>query len=162
MMRRKILAFTASALALAALGCAPRVKNVTNLPAGVTQTQVQAWDSAVADLHKVAATTSTLRQSVIAIHAQGLFPDAKYAETLRAIVNVEVLEINAANFLQKTPNTFGETQKQFVTAQMNAILQELRQAIPEGLLAVKNANSQKQLNTLLAEVQAAVNLVLAL
>lgn len=149
-------------IALGLGGCAPRVKTVTDLPTGVSQQSVQQWDAAVANLHKIAATTSTIRKVMTQLHIDGVFPDEPYAKALRSIANVDILEGNAAHLLEQTPKTFGLTQKQFVDANMNAILGELRQAVPEGVLGIKNPDSQKQVNTLLAELTATVNLVLAL
>jgi hypothetical protein len=159
------IGLTVSLLAVAWLmgACAPRVKTVTNLPAGVTQQQAQQWDSAVATLHKIASTTSTLRKTVIQLHDQGIFPDSPaYAETLRIIANADVLELNAANFLKKTPSEFGLTQKQFISAQMQAMIGELNQINSEGLLGIKNSAAQKQVSGLLTELTAAAQLILAL
>ena len=168
-LRRLIAIWTGAVVIIALLvawelgGCAARVTTVTDLPAGVTQQQAQSWDSAVANLHKIAATTSTLRQAVIGLNRSGAFPDSPaYVKTLQVIANADVLELNAVNFLKKTPKEFGGTQRQFVDAQIRAMLTELNDINAEGLTGIKNPDAQKQVSSLLAEIIAGANLVLAL
>lgn len=143
-------------------GCAARVKNVTNLPPGVTLKQVQDWDAAVGNLHKIATVTSTLRQTVIGLNRAGVYGDSKaYIASLRAIAKVDQLQIDAANFLQPMPATFGEAQKAKLRDFMGQIAAEINTLNTQGILGIKNPDSQRQVTQLIAEITAAVNLVLA-
>jgi len=88
-------------------GCAARQKTITNLPAGVTLTQVQAWDSAVANLDKIASSTTAARQAIITLHTQGVIPDGvTYGKILTALAKIDQGEISAAAFLKAYPNTW--------------------------------------------------------
>ena len=107
-------------------GCAARVQHVTDLPTGVTEQQVKDWDAEVAALHKIAAATSSIRQSVIDLHNAGAFPDSPaYIKVLQSIGKVDQLEQVAAEYLQQTPKTFGQPQKDKVKALVAQIGNEL-------------------------------------
>lgn len=107
-------------------GCAARVQHVTDLPPGVTEQQVKDWDAEVAALHKIAAATSSIRQSVIDLHNAGAFPDSPaYIKVLQSIGKVDQLEQAAAEYLQQTPKTFGQPQKDKVKAMVAKIGNEL-------------------------------------
>jgi len=102
--RSLLLCFTVSLLLFS---CAAQ-KTVTNLPAGVTQAQVQRWDSAVQDLQKISQLTSTLRQTVIALNKAGVIPDGKtYAAILTSLGKIDQAQIDASTFLQAQPNNWG-------------------------------------------------------
>src|SRR5579863_7525169 len=119
------------ALVASLSGCAARAKNITNLPAGVTLAQAQSWDTAVADLDKFANSVSALRQSVIALNAQGAFPaGAAYTHTLQDIGKADQIEIEASNFLKTVPQDWSSsTQSQIenYTAQIAAVLVDMVQ-----------------------------------
>ncbi len=168
------LTFVIGALALAFTlgGCAARQKNVTNLPAGVTQAQAQAWDTAVANLDKIAQTVSTLRQSVIALNkatvtdangTRAVFPDGKqYAAALTTIGKIDQLEIDAANFLKAQPQNWSLSTQQKVqkdTVQIQALLQEL---VTQQITGIKNPNAQSQVQGLIAQLGGLATAILSL
>lgn len=144
------------------LGCAPRVKNVTALPPGVTLTQAQQWDSAVANLDKIASTTAAVRQSLTAAHTAGVFPDADYANTLRLMAQIDNTQLAAVAVLNQTPKNFGAGTKAQVVGFTNSIAAALQQLTQAGAAGIKDANTLKTVNNLLSESTAAVNLILAL
>jgi hypothetical protein len=120
---KKVLAFSS---ALLMWGCAARVQHVTDLPPGITEQQVKDWDAEVAALHKIASATSSIRQAVIDLHNAGAFPDSPaYIKVLQSIGKVDQLEQAAAEYLQQTPKTFGQPQKDKVKALVAQIGNEL-------------------------------------
>jgi hypothetical protein len=160
-------------LALSLAGCAARTKTVTNLPIGVTQAQVIQWDSAVAELHKVAATVSTLRQAIIGLNGatyvnpQGqtekiLADGPVYATLLRSVAKIDQLEADAAAFLRKVPNTWAEPTQAKVRDYVNAIATEVQTMTQQGLLGIKTNTAQGQVAVLLNNLTASANLILAL
>jgi len=151
------------ALAFCFGGCAARVKNVTNLPAGVTLTETQQWDTEVANLHKIADTVSALRQAVIGVRAAGGYPDDKaYAITLQALARIDQVELQAVAFLKSAPQTFGTGQKATIKFYVQTIAQELLTLNTAGVTGIKNPDSLKQVNALLTEVSSVASLVLSL
>lgn len=172
-----LLAFVCTVVLLVALtsgGCGARVKHVTNLPPGVTEQQVKNWDSAVGALHRIAATTSTLRQTVIALNkatyvepgkteAEKVIPDGRtYIGILSGIGRVDQAQINAANFLKTVPNTWSLATQDKVRAYMRTIGDELAKMNTEGLTGIKNPSSRQQVEQLIGEIQAVAGLVLSL
>lgn len=154
---------TLVALVALVAGCAARAKNVTNLPAGVTMTQVQNWDAAVANLQKIAATTSTLRQAVIALNKTGAFPDGPaYAATLDGIGKVDQLQIEAANFLQTVPNDWSLPTQQKVQAYVQQIQATLTDITTNGVAGIKDPASQSQISTLISNIGAAAAIIISL
>lgn len=143
-------------------GCGPRVKNVTALPPGVTQAQAQQWDAAVANLDKIATLTSSLRQSLTAIHTNQLIPDAEYGRALTILGQINNAQIAAAGVLNQTPKNFGAAAKTQVVGYTNSIAAALQDLTGVGATGIKDANSLKTVNSLLAEATAAVNLILQL
>jgi hypothetical protein len=154
--------FGAGVLAFMLLSCAAQ-KTVTNLPPGVTQTQVQQWDSAVQDLDKIAQVTTTLRQTVIALNKQGVIPDGKvYGEMLTAIGKIDQAQISASSLLRAYPQTWTPGLAAQIQQYVNIISAQLTSITQSGLAGIKDTNSQKQVTALIAEITAAVNLVLSL
>lgn len=160
-MRFAIFAFLISCCVLA--GCAARQKNISNLPAGVTQTQVQNWDMAVADLDKIAQSTSALRQAVIGLNRQGVIPDGTvYVAILTSLGKIDQAQIDAAAFLKAQPNNWGVSTQAKVKNDLAIISAELTNITQQQLAGIKNPGAQAQVTQLIAEVTAVVNLVLSL
>lgn len=157
---KKILAVAMAAFLFA--GCAARVKTVTDLPAGVTQQQAQQWDSAVADLHKIAATVSTLRQSLTDLHTETLLTDEYYADALRAVAHMDQLELAAEAVLRQAPSHFTTGTKTQVASYVTQILAELQKLVSTGAAGIKSAGSQQAVEQILQEGISVVNLVLTL
>jgi hypothetical protein len=165
-MKKRILALCLSA-SVAFCGCAARVKNVTNLPPGVTLKQAQNWDAAIADLHKVATTVSTVRQTLTDLHnatydGKPLLTDEYYADALRALAHVDQLELAAESVLRQSPQNFSLSAKATVDAYIQQVSVEIEHLISQGAVGIKNPQSQQSVNNLLTEVAAAVNLLLSL
>jgi hypothetical protein len=144
-------------------GCSARVKTVTNLPAGVTQAQAQAWDSEVATLDKIATATSAVRQAVIGLEKAGAFPDTvAYVKALQTVAKIDQAELAASAYLKQQPEYFGVPQKAKVQGLLNDISSQIQGLNVQTLVGIKDANSQKQLSTVVAELTNAVNIALAL
>lgn len=144
-------------------GCAARVKTVTNLPAGVTQAQVQKWDSAVADLKTAAASTSSLRQAVEGLNKQGILPDGPaYTAILTDIGKADELEADAATFLQSVPNDWSLSTQNKVQAYMQQIQVLLTDMVNSGAVGIKDAAAQTNVTSLIKTVGDAVSLVISL
>lgn len=158
------------ALYLTALtGCAARQSTITNLPAGVSQAEVQSWDSAVANLNKIAIATTNLRQAVIQLHGsldangQSAFPSGPaYISTLEVIGKIDQIENSASVFLGGVPNNWTQGTKQQVTSYVSQISALIQQLNSEGVTAIKNANSQNQVNVFIKEITSAVTIILSL
>jgi hypothetical protein len=143
-------------------GCAAQ-KTVSNLPAGVTQAQVQQWDSAVQALSKIATVNSSLRQTVIGLHQAGVIADGKvYGEMLTAIGKIDSAQLSAAAMLQAYPNTWTPGLSAQIQQYVNIISAQLTAITQDGLAGIKNPTSQQQVTSLIAEITAAVKLVLTL
>jgi len=160
-MKPKLFA-AAAVLAFVLTGCAARVAHVTNLPAGVTEQQAKDYDAAVGDLHKIATVTSTLRQTVIDLRNAGLFEDTAYSTTLIALTKIDQAQLAASAYLRDAPEYFGEPQKKKIADIFSSIVTQIAQLNFAGATGIKNPASLKQVNGLLAELTAVVNLVLAL
>jgi len=144
-------------------GCAARVKTVTALPAGVSQTEVQNWDSAVAALQKIAVSTSTLRQAVISLNKSGIFPDSSaYVGTLMGIGRVDELQIETAKILQSVPSDWSLSTQNKVLSEMQQIQAILTNLTNTGIVGIKDSASQSQVTTLINNLAATVSLVISL
>lgn len=144
-------------------GCAARQKNVTNLPPGVTLTEVQQWDQAVANLDKIASFTSTARQAVIASNKDGAFPDGPaYTTTLQSLGKVDEFQLAASTILKASPNTFSASTKLQVQTLLQQISQQLVTLNSNGVVGIKNPTTQQQVGSLLTNISAAVALILSL
>lgn len=160
---RTIRFFGIFLLALSLAGCAARVKNVTNLPAGVTLTQAQSWDKAVQDLSQIAAVTTSARTAIIAAHTTGLLKDGQpYIDALTAIGKVDQLQISASALLQQAPSNFSDTTKGKIQDYMNQISAQILILNQSGVTGIKNPNSQQQIGSLITQITSLVALILTL
>lgn len=160
-MRFKLCTVLVAVLALS--GCAARVKNVTNLPPGVTQKQAQDWDAAVAHLDQIASGVSAARQSVIAANKSGLFPDGPaYVTTLQVLAKIDSLDLAASAVLKQSPNNFSDTAKGQVADYMTQIAQQIVLLNNSGTIGIKDQNTQQKVAGIIGQVTAAVAFVLSL
>lgn len=169
-----VLCALAAMFALGFWGCGARVKHVTNLPPGVTEQQVKNWDSAVGGLHKIALTTTTLRQTIIALNkatytepgkteAEKVIPDGKiYIALLSGTARVDQAQIDAANFLKTVPNTWSASTQDKIRAYLNAIVEQIGNMTDQGIIGIKNPASQQQVKQLLGEIRDTAGLILSL
>jgi hypothetical protein len=149
-------------VALALSGCAARQKQVTNLPAGVTQAQAQNWDTAVANLDKIAQTVSTLRQSVILLNQQKLLPDGStYVSILTAIGKIDQAEIDASAFLKAQPQNWGVSVQAKMKNEMAIIQQEIAAVNTQGLTGIKDQNAQNQVQQLVNNLSGLAAVIIA-
>jgi hypothetical protein len=154
---------TVFVLAVVMSGCAARVKNVTDLPPGVTLKQAQDWDVAVQSLNQIATITSTARQAVIELHTAGLLKDGPaYVTALQVVGKIDELQLSASAVLKQTPNNFTATAKQQVQGFMQQIGQQLIALDAAGVTGIKNPNSQTQIANLVGQITALVGLILTL
>jgi hypothetical protein len=169
-MKRKTIWVLVAALTLS--GCAARQKTVTNLPAGVTQSQAQNWDSAVANLDKIAQTVSTLRQAVIALNQQTVtdssgthkvLPDGStYVAILTAIGKIDQAEIDASNFLKAQPQNWGVDAQTKVKNEIEIIQQGIAAINSQGLTGIKDQNAQNQVQQLVNNLSSLTAVILSL
>lgn len=157
----KRLAILTLSLALLS-GCAARVKNVTNLPPGVSLQQVQGWDTAVSDLDKFSTAVSSVRQAVISLNRQGVFPDGpQYTATLQGIAKADNIEIEAANFLKSVPNDWSQPTQQRFAAYASQIATALSDVTKNGTIGIKNTSSQQQVVALISNAAAIIGIILS-
>ena len=153
-------------------GCSARQKTVTNLPPGVTQGQAQSWDTAVANLDKIANSTSTLRQAVIALNtatvtdAQGthkVIPDgATYAAILTSIGKIDQAEQDAVQYLRAQPQNWGISTQARIKNDVALIQAELSNITQQQLTGIKNSAAQQQVQGLISTIGNSALLILSL
>jgi len=170
--RNRFAIFAVLVSSFVLFSCAARQKNITNLPPGVTQTQAQNWDTAVANLDKISQVTTTVRQSVIALNqatvtdATGthkIIPDgAVYVAILTSLGKIAQAQIDAANYLKAQPQNWGVDTQTRVKNDLAIIQQELTAITQQQLAGIKNANAQSQVQQLIAEIGSAAALILSL
>jgi hypothetical protein len=156
-------------VALLMTGCAARQTSITNLPPGVTQAQVQSWDTAVSNLDKIATANSSIRQAVIQLHntmdssGNPIFPSGPaYVTTLDMIGKIDQTENAAATFLNTVPNSWPASTKTTIANYMGAISTSLEQLNTQGVTGIKNPSSLTNINTLIADITASVTIILSL
>lgn len=133
--------------------CAARQKNITNLPAGVTLAEVQNWDSAVANLDKIAQTTSTLRQAIVALNQQGVIADGDtYGRLLTSLGKIDQLQIDAVQFLKTQPKNWGVSTQLKVKNDLTLIQQELLNITQQQMAGIKSAGAQKQVGAMVTQI----------
>lgn len=168
-MTRKIIWIWVVAFTLA--GCAARQKNITNLPAGVTQQQAQNWDSAVANFDKIAQTVSTLRQAVIALNQQTvtdstgthkiLSDGSTYVAILTSIGKIDQAEIDASAFLKAQPQNWGVDAQTKVKNEIAIIQQEIAAINAQQLAGIKSQSAQNQVQQLVNNLSGLASLILS-
>jgi hypothetical protein len=145
------------------VGCAARVKNVTNLPPGVTQVEAQNWDKAVQDLSQVAAVTSAARQAIITAHVAGLIKDGPgYVSALTAVGKIDELQLSASAVLKQAPSHFSDTTKGQIADYMNQISAQILILNQSGVTGIKNPNSQQTIGDLITQITTLTALILTL
>lgn len=150
-------------LSFSLAGCAARVKNVTDLPPGVTQKQAQDWDVAVQNLGKIASVTTTARQAVIAVHQGGLLPDGPpYVTALTAIGKIDEIQLAASAVLKQAPKNFSDPVKLQVKDYMTQIAAQIQILNQSGVTGIKNPNSQTQIGDLITQITGLAALILSL
>lgn len=161
MRNRKVFAVLLLAVSLA--GCAARVKNVTNLPPGVTQKQAQDWDVAVQKLSQISALTTSARTAIIEVHTVGLLKDGPgYVTALTAIGKVDELQLAASAVLKQSPNNFSDSTKVKVKDYVQQIAAQLQTLNQTGVTGIKNPNSQQQIGDLITQITDLTLLILTL
>lgn len=152
-MKKTTVRIFSLALCLTVCGCAARQKSVTSLPAGVTLAEVQHWDTAVANLDKIAQANSTLRQAIVALNQQGVISDGEYyGKFLTALGKIDQLQIDAVQFLKSQPKNWGVSTQLKVKNDLALMQQELLNITQQQLAGIKSANAQKQVGTLVTEI----------
>ena len=176
MQRKNLLRWGIGLLSLSALGlalllaggCAARQSTITNLPTGVTQSQVQTWDMAVKNLDTIANTVSTVRQltqslcgatvTTSAGTSQVMTP-AACALILTDIGKIDQAEIEAANVLNAIPNTWGASTSSQIAQYIAIITSAAADITTNGLAGIKNPSAQAQVQGFLATINAAVKVI---
>jgi hypothetical protein len=142
-----VLFFTASA------GCAVRQKNVTNLPAGVTLAQVQHWDSAVANLDKIAQANSAARKAIMGLSQQGVISEGPYyGKILTSLGKIDEFQLDAVQFLKAQPKNWSLSTQARVQNDLQLIQAEMQNVLRQQLVGIKNADKQKQFGALITEI----------
>jgi hypothetical protein len=160
--RTRYTLFPVCVVALVLCACAARVTTVTNLPPGVTVTQVQTWDTAVANLDKFSQSLTTVRQSVQAAHNSGAFPDGpEYTTVVNAIGRAAQVELEASKFLRGVPNDWSATTQQTFANYTAQIAQALEDAVKNGTTGIKNASAEQQVITAITNAAAIMGIALA-
>lgn len=148
--------------AVSLAGCAARVKNVTNLPPGVTLSEAQEWDSAVAQLQRISSVVTTTQTEIIALHKQGVFPDGPaYVTTLTSLGKIDQIRISAANVLKQAPGNFPDSTRGQIKDFMGQISAEIANLNTAGVTGIKNPTSLQRISAFIGEISSAVTLILS-
>lgn len=143
-------------------GCAARYSSVTGLPAGVTEKQAKDWDAAIANLHKIAIASSFVRQGIMDVNKATPLDKEYYGQFLGYIAKVDELQLSASALLRQRPEYFGSSEQVTIGKYASDIMAELAKLNTLGVTQIKNADSAKRMNALLADLSASAKLVLAL
>lgn len=150
-------------LAIALTGCAAnQAPPPTNLPAGVTVSEVQNWDKAVKALNAISVTAKSGTDDVIALNRAGIFKDgAAYVATLGAIKKMDLAGIEGAKYLQTVPNQWGVPIQGKVASILAGITAALQDANKNGLAGIKDPASVDKFNKVIAAFQVSIAIIQA-
>jgi hypothetical protein len=142
------LLLLASSIGLA--GCAAH-NTVTNLPTGVTQTQVNNWTTAVNAVQQLSNVVHAATNATITLRQQNVFNDTPaYTAALNAEGKAAEAIATAAQFLNGVPNNWGASTQQQVGSYITLALQALQSANATGILGVKDPTSGQLVSTLIS------------
>jgi len=163
----RVSALAIVTLAASLAGCR-HTTTVTNLPTGVTQTQVQNWDSAVRDLNVMADSIHAASQLVQTLHnttivsngaTSVVLPSGKAFDTLTAdLAKADQAEILAAEFLKTVPNNWGQSTQTQIASYISAVTAAIADATANGLAGITNSQSQAQVAQLLQAIASTAGL----
>jgi hypothetical protein len=138
--------------------------HITDVPAGVSEKEVQAWYAATGIVKTIAETTKELTEAVISAHQSDpeAMPAADYQEILLTLGKTAQAGIHLDAILRQAPEKFGQGTKEQILAEIRPIIEEIQKADLEGLFS-KNQSPQiqAQLETVKTLTRAA-NLLLQL
>lgn len=144
---------------LVSLACQKKV--VTNVPAGISQGVVQTWYSAAGDFQLAARYSKQLTDATIQLRAD--FPDqATYEKTLAALGAIDVIGIQASQFLETVPQNWNQPVASKVAGYLDQISAQMSIALDDGLLHVKNPQKLAALQTTISLLRGVVTTISAL
>lgn len=130
---------------------------VTNMPVGVTSTEVTNWYTAVGITSQIANTTNDLTEVLIQLNKAGVWRDGpSYASALRSCGRIAQAGQVATNQLRQMPNDFGKSQHNILLTLGNSMLTELSNVNTLAMVDIKNPNSQAAVQLLIKSIQAAL------
>jgi hypothetical protein len=138
-------------LLLPAVGCLGP-KHITNLPPGVSETEVRDWYAATAALNDVSKLTKAATDAVISLHKSKSLPggEAEYQSVLETFAKIDQVGIHASNTLKGAAQNFGSVKSQ-VKPDVQSIADQLTKALADNTLKT-NATTK----TILQSLQLAV------
>lgn len=146
---------------LAFTGCAAKT-TVTNLPANVTNAQVNNWINATADDQQAYTLTSGMLQTVVALNhmTPPVIPSTTvYPATLTGIGRAIQAEVALAQFLKTVPNNWSSSTTVKVNAYTQQILAQLAAANSTGILNVKNPNTGAAISDTITNIIKLINTI---
>ena len=155
--KRSLLAISLLVLLLPGLSCARKQITVTDLPPGVSETEVKNWYVATGAMLVIAEGTEDATDFVISLRESGVFSDdAAYVSTLKALKRVATTGKSASSFLEQVPNTFGlDTTGKLVEFADIAVI-EVQAAIDQGTIGIGDDASRARFKRILGLVQIAL------
>jgi hypothetical protein len=123
---------------------------ITDLPPGVSQKEVQAWYSATGIVKTIAETANGLTDAVISIHQSDpeVIPADDYQNILLALGKTAQAGIHLDAILKQAPENFGKETKEQILAEIQPVIEEIRKADLEGLFSKSQSpRIQAQLGT---------------
>jgi hypothetical protein len=150
-------------------GCAARQSNITNLPTGVTLSEVQKWDTATANLAKIATAVTAARQSVLflcdtPVPTSGvpLVSAAACIKMADDLGKIDQVQIAASQYLQTVPNSWGTPVAAQVASFISTITLQLQDINSYGVTGISNPTSVSEVNGFLSTISASAAIIAAL
>ena len=154
--------------ALLSAGCAARQTAITNLPTGVTQSEVQNWDTAVKNLDIIAQSVSTARQTIVplctpsAANPTPVIPQSYCKVILTDIGKIASAEFSADQLLEQTPSNWGTSTANQVGQYISQITTLLFDLTNNGVVGIKDAVTAQSIDALLNTIRASAVIIQAL
>ena len=143
-------------MSLATVGCQKKV-TVTNLPPGVTQTQVNSYYTAVGISKTIANSADNITDAVIQLNREGIFPDgAAYANTLRSLGKIAQAGKRADAALKEAPQYFGAREKAVVYSLIQDVADELNTVELQSTLGIKSDQAKATIVALTKTIELAL------
>ena len=142
-----------------AIGCPKKPVHVTNLPPGVTETQVQNWYTAVGVVNTISRDSLAVSNALIQLNRQGVFPDGNaYAAALAAMGRIDRAGMETDTMLRKAPQNFTAAQKDLVLQFAKTASIELQNLQTQLALGIRDPNAQKTVTTVMTTLQLSISI----
>jgi hypothetical protein len=142
-------------------GCGKKVI-VANAPAGVDAVAVANWYKATGAFANVADLLQQGEKALRTANSSGLLPDGTlYQNFLRGFGKMAQAQKSAAEYLKTVPQTYGQSAQVRISAYAKDILGVVQDLSNNGVLGIKDANTQRLVSQTISEINSAITFVLS-